>query len=104
MAVFCFALIYTSNDVVSEVKQISWKEFYHELLLKGEVIIVYLHENISCRFILTPYCTFVFSADGLWFMVFNTTFNNISVISWWSVLLMKETEVPGDYHRPATSH
>jgi hypothetical protein len=25
-------------------------------------------------------------------MVFNATFNNISVISWWSVLLMEETE------------
>ena len=27
--------------------------------------------------------------------VFNATFNNISVISWQSVLLVKETEVPG---------
>jgi hypothetical protein len=27
-------------------------------------------------------------------MVFNTTFNNISAISWWSVLLMEETECP----------
>ena len=25
------------------------------------------------------------------FMVFNVTFNNISVISWWSVLLVEET-------------
>jgi hypothetical protein len=29
-----------------------------------------------------------------WFMVFNATFNNISVISWWSILLMEETGVP----------
>ena len=35
------------------------------------------------------------------FMVFNTTFNNISVISWWSVLLMEET---GENHQPAASH
>ena len=28
-------------------------------------------------------------------MVFNATFNNISVISWQSVLLVEETEVPG---------
>ena len=27
-------------------------------------------------------------------MVFNTAFNNISVISWWSVLLVEETEYP----------
>ena len=37
-------------------------------------------------------------------MVFNTTFNNFSVISWWSVLLVKETGVPGENHRPAASH
>ena len=30
------------------------------------------------------------------FMVFNTTFNNISVILWPSVLLMEETGVPGE--------
>jgi hypothetical protein len=26
-----------------------------------------------------------------WFMVFNTTYNNISVILWWSVLLVEKT-------------
>jgi len=39
-----------------------------------------------------------------WFMVFNATFNNISVISWRSVLLLEETGVPGENHRPVTSH
>ena len=29
-------------------------------------------------------------------MVFNTTFNNISIISWWSVLLVEETGVPSE--------
>jgi hypothetical protein len=38
-----------------------------------------------------------------WFMVFNATFNNISGISWRSVLL-EETGVPKEYHQPATSH
>ena len=28
----------------------------------------------------------------IWFMVFDATFNSISVISWRSVLLMEETE------------
>jgi hypothetical protein len=37
-------------------------------------------------------------------MVFNATFNNISVISWRSVLLVKETGVPGENHRPVASH
>jgi len=37
-------------------------------------------------------------------MVFNAIFNNISVISWQSVLLVEETGVPGENHRPVTSH
>jgi hypothetical protein len=37
-------------------------------------------------------------------MVFNATFTNISFISWWSVLLVKETGVPGKKHRPVASH
>jgi hypothetical protein len=36
-----------------------------------------------------------------WFMVFNATFNNISVILWQSVLLVEET---GENHQPAASH
>jgi hypothetical protein len=31
----------------------------------------------------------------VWFIVFNATFNNISIISWRSVLLVEETGVPG---------
>jgi len=34
-------------------------------------------------------------------MVFYATFNNISVLSWRSVLLVEETGVPGENHRPA---
>jgi hypothetical protein len=37
-------------------------------------------------------------------MVFNATFNNISVISWRSVLLVKETGVPGENYQPAASN
>jgi hypothetical protein len=37
-------------------------------------------------------------------MVFYATFNNISVISWGSVLLVEETSVPGDNHWPVASH
>jgi hypothetical protein len=35
-------------------------------------------------------------------MVFNTTFNNISVISWQSVILVEETGVSRENHRPVT--
>jgi hypothetical protein len=33
-------------------------------------------------------------------MVLNATFNNISAISWWSVLLMEETEKTTDLQQP----
>ena len=36
-------------------------------------------------------------------MVFNTTFNNILVTSWRSVLLVEETRVPEENYRPVTS-
>ena len=37
-------------------------------------------------------------------MLFNATFNNISVISWRSVLLVEETGGPGENHQPVASH
>jgi len=37
-------------------------------------------------------------------MVFNATFNDISVILWRSVSLVEETGGPGENHRPAASH
>jgi hypothetical protein len=46
--------------------------------------------------------TYPISAYHNWcceFMVFNTTFNIISAVSWWSVLLMEETGIPCENHR-----
>ena len=37
-------------------------------------------------------------------MTINVTVNNISVISWRSVLLVEETGIPGENHNPAASH
>ena len=64
------------------------------------------------------YSCFNFHRRNLWFqvdmyknetewvrlMVFNATFNNISVILWQSVLLVEETVVPEEYHRPIGSN
>ena len=44
--------------------------------------------------------TFVAGQKSVRVMVFNTTFNNISVISWWSLLLMEKT---GKSHWSAAS-
>ena len=40
--------------------------------------------------------------DRVRVIMFNATFNNISVISWRSALLVEKTEVPGENHRPAS--
>ena len=42
----------------------------------------------------------IFTLTIVCLMVFNTTFNNISVISWRSILLVEETGGPGENHRP----
>ena len=36
-------------------------------------------------------------------MVFYATFNNISAILWWPVLLVEETGEPGEHYRPVAS-
>ena len=41
---------------------------------------------------------------GLGFMALNATFNNISVIMWLLVLLVEETGVLEENHRPVASH
>ena len=35
--------------------------------------------------------------------IINATFSNISVMSWWLVLLVERTRVPGENHRPVAS-
>jgi hypothetical protein len=37
-------------------------------------------------------------------MMLNATFNNISAISWRLVLLVEETGVPGENHKPVARH
>jgi hypothetical protein len=34
----------------------------------------------------------------------STKHNNISVILWWSVLLVEKTRIPGENHQPVASH
>jgi hypothetical protein len=56
------------------------------------------HSSVTCKYY---YGCF---SSRFRFMVFNATFNNISIISWQSVLLVEETRVPGENHRPVVSH
>lgn len=37
-------------------------------------------------------------------MVFNASFFNISAISWWPILLVEETGIQEENHRPVSNH
>ena len=76
-------------------------------------------QGMFCRFrvnmdliVQGMFCRFRVNMDlivqGMFFrfrvMVLDTIFNNISVISWRSVLLVEETGVPVENHQPVASH
>jgi hypothetical protein len=66
-------------------------------------ILIIIHRNKKVVFLISfliVQCK-IYIFDGLWLMVFNTTFNNISAISWQSVLLVEESRVPRENHLPA---
>jgi hypothetical protein len=67
----------------------------------NEKIIRFTDDLLVVHLIFTLYhaCCFI----G-WFMVLNATFNNISIILWQSVLLVEETGVSGENHRPVASN
>ena len=87
-----------NSNVTFHCQSYKKKPGLNTIYLMSLIFILYKHcifELISKRNIL--YICFIYISC---FMVFNATFNNISVISWRSVLLVEETEVPGENHRP----
>ena len=56
------------------------------------------------RFFFVRNCFYVWVWVSVRVMVFNATFNNISAISWWLVLLVADTGVPGENHQTVASH
>ena len=70
---------------------------------------------LTCAKIIIAFCNFLKEINShtcgiylfermVWFMVFSITFSNILVISWRSVLMVKETGVPVENHRPVASY
>ena len=108
------------------LKQKFWEftEVQHCFLLIAKTVILFLSlSRCYHRIIITKQNTMTIIYSGLdlklqsslavlwdhWsgrvrVMVFNATFNNISAISWRSVLLVEETGVPVENHWPVTSH
>ena len=61
------------------------------------------HCNALCLQCCTVIGTFLLRL-GLGVMIFNATFSNISAILWLSVLLVEETGISGENHRPPANH
>jgi hypothetical protein len=54
--------------------------------------------TVKCKTATKLFFTLICVGLVVWFMVFNTTFNNILVISWQSVLLVEEPGVARENH------
>jgi hypothetical protein len=79
-----------------------WKRYnrthFHRTILYG------LHNHSVLCWLLYIISIDHYSEVSDMVMVFNATFNYISVISWRSILLMEDTGVPVKHHRPTASH
>ena len=104
------ALLNTSAQVKYLTKLIMWF-FFLDILWKP-VFVSYSDINKPRNVSLKAYLELKVIANNVktyydwfgWFMVFYDILKNISAISWWLVLLVEETRVPGGNHWPAASH
>ena len=88
---FIFRSKYINNHLRVKKQTMNWLRFKKKLWPLNLDMMRFDSANI---FILYFLCKASLLVGG--FMVFNATFNNISVISWHSVLLVEENGVPGE--------
>jgi hypothetical protein len=89
-------ILNTTNYRTTSCSASSRLRIYHEQITTSE----HGTQNVNYK---STICTEIESLF-VCLMVFNATFNNISVISWRSVLLVEQTWGPGKKHRPVASH
>ena len=72
------------------------------------IYIYYIFFNVflsgHCQVMVRIMLIVIHSKNWFRFLMFNATFNNISIISWRLVLLVEEIGGPGENHRPVTSY
>ena len=93
-------------------KNVQWK-IHLELSFHSTLNIVTHVLTLSIKYIIiiiidcsSSWCYIISTHLLYWFgfIGFNATFDNISVTSWLSLLLVEETGIRGEHHRPASSH
>ena len=91
--------LYGKHDIISSQKQFDIHGIYTKSCKNYTRLKILFHHKGR------PYCLhMLFIYMFVCLMVFNATFNYISVISWRSVLLVEETDGPRENHRPVASH
>ena len=98
--VLTWSIIHFMN-VFDQCTFIFWFFKFYSLTLYCKTNIPKVIYNMLCRWNMQVFPCLLFVLFCL--MVFNVTFNNISLISWQSVLLVEETGGPGENHRPVAS-
>jgi hypothetical protein len=111
----CWGLNYNTENFLLDINIVLSDSGYFSLYFRGTKIAYaaqkawLLHDTLRDNILFgLPYTwrRWVSTSVFWWirFMMFNATFNNISIISWQSVLLVEETGIPGEKHPPAASH
>jgi hypothetical protein len=127
--IFCYFGVMVSNATFNNIAIISWRSVFlveetgvTQILSRrsrghDRIVVIFTsthpisaYHNVSCDFepvhdevysiqLYHYFCPtpIIFCYFGV--MVSNATFNNVSVISWRSVLLVEKTGVPGENHR-----
>ena len=98
ISLYCFKIIFTCSTWV-----IFLVPYYFISVISSTTVLKSIHVHVLHKSDI-QYVKSLFTSLFACLMVFNATFNNISVISWRSVLLVKDIRGPGENHRPVTSH
>jgi hypothetical protein len=98
VSIIVYLLLYQTGVTVGAGT--AYSSWAHEFIFVGFVLLSFKWFNnnlLETIFAITE-------IDCLWYVVFNATLNNISVISWQSALLVEEIGVPVENHRPVASN
>jgi hypothetical protein len=98
ISLHCFKIIFTCSTWV-----IFLVPYYFISVISSTTVLKSIHVHVLHKSAI-QYVKSLFTSLFACLMVFNATFNNISVILWRSVLLVKDIRGPGENHRPVTSH
>jgi hypothetical protein len=92
------------SPILSVFKITSWSKYFQSSQWLN--FIMTIHTNFLSIVVLNKFKIFWLFGhrrnrfDLIWFLVFNATFSNISAILWRPVLVVEESGVPRENHRP----